>query len=113
MGYLTDKARLKVQDFSFDIDPELMPLSPEKEEASRDIVKTKRFNVEVMTPIEATMQMDLLGTVSLSSRMTRPEPSTSFIAGRKADTACLSRSDPRLTARRMLPHQKRYLWQKR
>ena len=60
-GYLTDKARLKVQDFSFDIDPELMPLSPEKEEASRDIVKTKRFNVEVMTPIEATMQMDLLG----------------------------------------------------
>ena len=60
-GYLTDKARLKVQDFSFDIDPELMPLSPEKEEASRDIGKTTRFNVEVMAPIEATMQMDLLG----------------------------------------------------
>jgi putative sigma-54 modulation protein len=60
-GYLTDKARMKVQDFSFDIDPELMPAYPEKEEMSREIVKTKKFNVEVMTPIEATMQMDLLG----------------------------------------------------
>ena len=60
-GYLTDKARMKVQDFSFDIDPELMPSYPEKEEMSREIVKTKKFNVEVMTPIEATMQMDLLG----------------------------------------------------
>ena len=60
-GYLTDKARMKVQDFSFDIDPELMPAYSEKEEMSREIVKTKKFNVEVMTPIEATMQMDLLG----------------------------------------------------
>lgn len=60
-GYLTDKARMKVQDFSFDIDPDLMPVYSEKEEAVREIVKTKKFNVEVMTPIEATMQMDLLG----------------------------------------------------
>ena len=60
-GYLTDKARMKVQDFSFDIDPELLPAYPDKEEMSREIVKTKKFNVEVMTPIEATMQMDLLG----------------------------------------------------
>ncbi|NLD05512.1 MAG: ribosome-associated translation inhibitor RaiA [Synergistaceae bacterium] len=60
-GYLTDKARMKVQDFSFDIDPELLPVHYEKEEMTRDIVKTKKFNVEVMTPIEATMQMDLLG----------------------------------------------------
>ncbi|MCE5183097.1 MAG: ribosome-associated translation inhibitor RaiA [Synergistaceae bacterium] len=60
-GYLTDKARMKVQDFSFDIDPELLPAYPDKEEMSREIVKTKKFNVDVMTPIEATMQMDLLG----------------------------------------------------
>lgn len=60
-GYLTDKARMKVQDFSFDIDPELLPAYADKEEMPREIVKTKKFNVEVMTPIEATMQMDLLG----------------------------------------------------
>lgn len=60
-GYLTDKARMKVQDFSFDIDPELLPAYHENEEMTREIVKTKKFNVEVMTPIEATMQMDLLG----------------------------------------------------
>ncbi len=60
-GYLADKARMKVQDFSFDIDPELLPVYADKEEMPRDIVKTKKFNVEVMTPIEATMQMDLLG----------------------------------------------------
>ena len=52
---------MKVQDFSFDIDPELLPAYPDKEEMSREIVKTKKFNVDVMTPIEATMQMDLLG----------------------------------------------------
>jgi len=60
-GYLADKVRMKAQDFSFDIDPELLPVHPEKEEATREIVKTKKFNVEVMTPVEATMQMDLLG----------------------------------------------------
>ena len=60
-GYLSDKVRMKAQDFSFDIDPELLPVHPEKEEATREIVKTKKFNVEVMTPVEATMQMDLLG----------------------------------------------------
>jgi len=60
-GYLTDKARMKVQDFSFDIDPELLPANADKEEMPREIVKMKKFNVEVMTPIEATMQMDLLG----------------------------------------------------
>ena len=60
-GYLTDKARMKVQDFSFDIDPELLPAYADKEEMPREIVKTKKFNVEVMAPIEATMQMDLLG----------------------------------------------------
>lgn len=62
-SYLTDKARMKVQDISFDIDPELMAMSTaeEKEEPVREIVKMKKFNAEVMTPIEATMQMDLLG----------------------------------------------------
>ncbi len=61
-SYLADKARMKVQDISFDIDPELLLGTPaEKEETSREIVKTKKFSVEVMTPIEATMQMDLLG----------------------------------------------------
>lgn len=60
-GYLTDKGRLKVQDISFDLAPELAPAGIEKEETSREIVKTKKFPVEVMTPIEATMQMDLLG----------------------------------------------------
>lgn len=63
-GYLTDKARLKVQDVSFDIDPELLsplPFEKDKEDLSREIVKTKKFTVNVMSPIEATMQMDLLG----------------------------------------------------
>ena len=60
-GYLADKVKMKAQDLSFDIDPDLLPVHPEKEEATREIVKTKKFNVEVMTPVEATMQMDLLG----------------------------------------------------
>lgn len=62
-SYLTDKARMKVQDFSFDIDPELVSqiVVEEKDEPVRDIVKMKKFSAEVMTPIEATMQMDLLG----------------------------------------------------
>lgn len=61
-SYLTDKARMKVQDVSFDIDPELLGPSPfEKDDVSREIVKTKKFNIDVMTPTEATMQMDLLG----------------------------------------------------
>lgn len=62
-SYLTDKARMKVQEISFDLDPSLAQLSPaeEKEELVRDIVKMKKFTAEVMTPIEATMQMDLLG----------------------------------------------------
>lgn len=62
-SYLTDKGRMKVQDISFDIDPDLMPLNFEEEKADlvRDIVKMKKFTPEVMTPVEATMQMDLLG----------------------------------------------------
>lgn len=61
-SYLTDKARMKVQDVSFDLAPDLSAsTAPEKEQTVRDIVKTKKFSVEVMTPIEATMQMDLLG----------------------------------------------------
>lgn len=60
-SYLTDKVRMKVQDFSFDIAPDLFNTPVEKEQVSREIIKTKKFNVEVMTPIEATMQMDLLG----------------------------------------------------
>ncbi len=54
-SYLTDKVRMKVQDISFDIDPELIPAP------AREIVKRKKFTVDVMTPVEATMQMDLLG----------------------------------------------------
>ena len=61
-SYLTDKVRMKVQDISFDIDPDLLaPLPSEKDSESREIVKTKKFSVDVMTPMEATMQMDLLG----------------------------------------------------
>ena len=60
-SYLTDKARMKVQDISFDIDPELLPQQAEKEEPKREIVKIKKFTVDVMTPLEATMQMELLG----------------------------------------------------
>ena len=61
-SYLTDKVRMKVQDISFDLDPELLaPLPVEKDDCIREIVKTKKFSVEVMTPEEATMQMDLLG----------------------------------------------------
>ncbi len=61
-SYLTDKVRMKVQDISFDIDPDLLaPLPSEKDSESREIVKTKKFSVDVMTPVEATMQMDLLG----------------------------------------------------
>lgn len=61
-SYLTDKAHMKVQDISFDIDPELLAASPaEKDEPEHEIVKRKKFNVDVMTPIEATMQMELLG----------------------------------------------------
>ena len=38
-SYLTDRARMKVQDVSFDIDPEIMtPAAPEKEE-THEIVK--------------------------------------------------------------------------
>lgn len=61
-SYLTDKAHMKVQDISFDIDTELLPpAAPDKDEQEREIVKRKSFSVDVMTPIEATMQMDLLG----------------------------------------------------
>lgn len=60
-SYLKDKARMKVQDISFDIDPNIFPDTAEKEEPVHDIVKRKKFSVNVMTPIEATMQMDLLG----------------------------------------------------
>lgn len=59
-SYLTDKARMKAQEISFDIGADLAPPAGE-EETVHDIVKMKRFNAEVMTPIEATMQMDLLG----------------------------------------------------
>ncbi|MCD7952316.1 MAG: ribosome-associated translation inhibitor RaiA [Synergistaceae bacterium] len=61
-SYLTDKVRMKVQEISFDIDPELIPTQAmDKDEPVREIVKRKKFTVDVMTPIEATMQMDLLG----------------------------------------------------
>lgn len=62
-GYLTDKARMKVQDISFDIDPELLAASTgdDKDDSILEIVKMKKFHPEVMTPTEATMQMDLLG----------------------------------------------------
>ena len=61
-SYLTDKAHMKVQEISFDIDTELLPpAAPDKDEQEREIVKRKSFSVDVMTPIEATMQMDLLG----------------------------------------------------
>lgn len=61
-GYLKDRVKMKGQEVSFDIDPELLGPAPfEKDEPEREIVKVKKFSVEVMTPEEATMQMDLLG----------------------------------------------------
>lgn len=61
-SYLTDKGRLRIQDISFDIDPGLLPtMKAEKEDDNKDIIKVKKFNVNVMTPEEATRQMDLLG----------------------------------------------------
>jgi putative sigma-54 modulation protein len=58
--YLVDKVKMKKgQDFSFEVDLGL--LQAEKDEVRKGIVKTKKFNAEVMTPKEATMQMDLLG----------------------------------------------------
>jgi len=61
-SYLTDRARMKTADISFGVDSELLPPTDVQEkEAVRDIVKMKKFSAEVMTPIEATMQMDLLG----------------------------------------------------
>lgn len=59
--YLTEKVRMKVQDISFDIDPELFHVADEVEESQKDIVKKKKFTVGVMSAKEATMQMDLLG----------------------------------------------------
>ena len=49
-SYLTDRARMKVQDISFDIDPEIIAAAPEKEEP-HEIVKRKKFSVDVMTPL--------------------------------------------------------------
>ena len=60
-SYLTDRARMKVQDVSFDIDPEIIAASAPEKEEPHEIVKRKKFSVDVMTPLEATMQMDLLG----------------------------------------------------
>ncbi len=59
-SYLTDKARMKVQEVSFDIDSDIVAPQQEREE-SHEIVKRKKFSVDVMTPVEATMQMELLG----------------------------------------------------
>ena len=59
-SYLTDKVHMKVQEISFDIDPELTQPA-EKDEPERTIVRRKNFAVNVMTPEEATRQMDLLG----------------------------------------------------
>ena len=60
-SYLTDKGRMKAQDLSFDIDLDFAPAPAEKEENKQEIVKVKSFTVDVMTPVEATMQMELLG----------------------------------------------------
>lgn len=59
-SYLTDRARMKVQDVSFDIEADMLTQTPDKEER-QEIVKRKKFSVDVMTPLEATMQMELLG----------------------------------------------------
>lgn len=58
--YLTDKGRLKIRDISFDIDPALKFVK-EDENDSKKILKVKQFDVQAMSPEEATMQMDLLG----------------------------------------------------
>lgn len=59
--YLTEKVRMKVQDISFDIDPELFTTPDDESDADKGIVKIKKFNVGVMMAEEATRQMDLLG----------------------------------------------------
>lgn len=54
---LNKKGRIKLQDIEFDIDSIILPEEPD----SREIIRKKSFDVDVMSPEEATMQMDLLG----------------------------------------------------
>jgi putative sigma-54 modulation protein len=58
--YLTDRAQLKTHDISFEIDLGPVPEEPPVSEKA-EIVKVKRFPVRMMSPEEASMQMDLLG----------------------------------------------------
>ena len=47
-SYLTDRARMKVQDVSFDIDPEIIAASAPEKEEPHEIVKRKKFSVDVI-----------------------------------------------------------------
>ena len=54
---LNKKGRIKLQDIEFDLDSIVLP----EESDSREIIRKKTFDVDVMSPEEAAMQMDLLG----------------------------------------------------
>lgn len=59
--YLKDRAKLKTQEVSFNIEGFMNEIESASSEEEREIVKTKTFAVRAMTATEATMQMDLLG----------------------------------------------------
>lgn len=59
--YLKDRAQLKTHDIALEMEPEAVPSLEGEPEEPGEIVKVKKFPVRVMTPLEATMQMDLLG----------------------------------------------------
>jgi len=59
--YLTDRAKMKTHDITFNIEDFLTELEPHPQEEDKEIVKTKSFALRPMTAKEATMQMDLLG----------------------------------------------------
>lgn len=59
--YLKDKAQMKTHDISFELGEILSEGAREEIEEEQDIVKIKKFPLRPMSPVEATMQMDLLG----------------------------------------------------
>ena len=60
--YLNDRTHIKTKEISFDLPPDVFGDSRDDDDASpREIVKTKRFPIATMLPVEATRQMDLLG----------------------------------------------------
>ncbi|GHV57690.1 ribosomal biogenesis GTPase [Synergistales bacterium] len=60
--YLKDHSHIKNHDISFELPADIFGDSRDHDDDSpKEILKHKRFPVSVMTPIEATRQMDLQG----------------------------------------------------